>query len=272
MTFSKPFALVLFLLMSSQLHSISPFEGKSGCFLLYSVRSGRFIEQIGGQNCRIRYVACSTFKVPLAVMAFDSKTLKDEKETLRWDGKRGMIPEWDHDQNAVSWMKDSVVWFSQRLTPALGELRIRSYLADFQYGNQDISRGIKDAWLIAPDDPGSSLKISPYEQIEFLKRLYAGKLAVSEQSMALTRAILPTETTPNGFQFSGKTGSNFQMSDVEGSPRRRLGWFIGRVAKGSDEYFVATVFRDLKPTDDSFFGGRRAKEITKERLKARGLF
>lgn len=259
-------------LVSTQLFAQAPLAGKRGCFLLFSQRAGRFIEQIGGQNCRDRYVACSTFKVPLAVMAFDSGNLKDETEALRWDGKKEIFPEWERDHTAVTWMKDSVVWFSQRLTPRLGVPRIQAYLADFRYGNQDFSGGITNAWLVAPDDTAPALKISPYEQIAFLRRLYTGKLAVSERSLALTRALLPEETTPLGFSLSGKTGSNFFRAETGTKKRRRLGWFIGRVAKGSDEYFVATLFQDLKPVDETVWGGKRAREITKEFLKQRRLY
>ncbi|MCE9600497.1 MAG: penicillin binding protein transpeptidase domain-containing protein [Spirochaetia bacterium] len=259
----------------TSLHA-DPFDNKSGCFLLYSARAGGFLQEIGGQRCRDRYVACSTFKVPLAVMAFDSKVLKDETEVLRWDGKKAMIPEWERDHNAITWMKESVIWFSQRLTPRIGETRIIKYLNDFDYGNRDMSGGPTEAWLVAPDSQGSALKISAYEQIEFLRRLYSGTLPVSDRAMTLTKSLLRIETTPGGFSFSGKTGSNFFKAAPNEKHRRRLGWFIGRLARGSgstpEEYFVVTTFHDLESTDDTVFGGRRAREITKEYLKARGLW
>src|SRR5688572_30316392 len=64
------------------------FAGMDACFLLYNVRTKAFDKVIGDENCKREYPACSTFKVPLAVMAFDSKALKDENVVLKWDGRK----------------------------------------------------------------------------------------------------------------------------------------------------------------------------------------
>jgi len=53
-------------------------------------------------------------------MAFDAGILKDEGSGMKWDGTKTSRQEWNRDQTAASWMKYSVVWFSQRLTPQLG--------------------------------------------------------------------------------------------------------------------------------------------------------
>ena len=58
-----------------------PFKGLKGCFLLYNLKTSTYEKTIG-ETCQQRFPACSTFKVPLAVMAFDSKILKDEKRLL----------------------------------------------------------------------------------------------------------------------------------------------------------------------------------------------
>jgi len=182
------------------------FADKKGCFLLYNVTTGKY-EKEEGTTCRERFVACSTFKVPLAIMAFDSGILRDENEVLKWDKvERPKIPEWNMDHNAKSWMSNSVVWFSQKLTPMLGEKKFKKYLSDFQYGNQDISHGITDAWLVSPSLPESSLRISPYEQVEFLKALWKETLPVSKRAMELTRKITYRETTPRVSSSPGRRG------------------------------------------------------------------
>ena len=63
---------------------------------------------------------CSTFKVPLSLMAFDQGILQDENTTYRWDGVDRGIPQVNRDTSAADWIKNSVVWYSQRLTPQLG--------------------------------------------------------------------------------------------------------------------------------------------------------
>jgi beta-lactamase class D len=87
------------------------FADRKGCFLLYNMKTQVFDDVIGEDNCRERLPACSTFKIALSVMAFDSGVLKDENEILKWDGKKGFLPQHDRDHNAKTWLRDSVVWF-----------------------------------------------------------------------------------------------------------------------------------------------------------------
>jgi beta-lactamase class D len=94
------------------------FAGQKGCFLLYNMKTKKFEKVIGEKTCRERFVACSTFKVPLSVMAFDSGILKDENQI----GKKAYLEAHNQDHNAKTWMRDSVVWFSQRLTRITREM------------------------------------------------------------------------------------------------------------------------------------------------------
>lgn len=236
------------------------------CFLLYNMKTEKMEQVIGEEACQERLPACSTFKVPLAVMAFDFGVLKDENVVLKWDGKKGDRPELNQDHNAKTWMRDSVVWFSQRLTPRLGKQRLEKYLNEFSYGNKDISAGITKAWLVPPSSKTAALKISGYEQLEFMKKLWRGKLPATGRSQNLTREIMFLEDSPNGFQLSGKTGSNSFSKD------RKLGWFISHLQKGEAEYLTVLNFSDLQPTNNKEYGGPRAKQMTKDLLKAQGLW
>lgn len=243
------------------------FQGLDGCFLLYNMKTSAVEKVIGDKRCQQRLPPCSTFKVPLAVMAFDSGVLKDENQVLRWDGKINEREVANHDQNAKTWMKDSIVWFSQRLTPQIGEKKLKEYLHAFHYGNEDMSAGITQAWLVRPDAAGPSLKISAYEQAEFMKALWLGALPASKQAIAMTRDITYLETSSKGFRLSGKTGSNYYNSG-----KRRLGWFIAHADNGEKEYIAVTNFSDLVDSMESSYGGVKAKEITKKILSDLGLW
>jgi beta-lactamase class D len=248
------------------------FNGEKGCFLLYNMKTKSIDKVIGENNCRERFVPCSTFKVPLAVMAFDSAILKDEDQILRWDGVKGFLEQHNHDHNAKSWMRDSVVWFSQKLTPQLGKQKIEKYLHSFHYGNEDFTAGITQAWLVSPGDKAPALKISAYEQVEFMKNLWADRLPASERALKITRQITFLETSPKGFKLSGKTGSNYYDNDYGKEKRLGFGWFISHIENGDQEYVAATNFSDLTPTEAKSYGGPRAKEITKNILFDKGLW
>lgn len=252
---------------AESLSKVDPFEGMRGCFLLYNVKTQQFEKQIGSA-CLESFPACSTFKVPLAVMAFDSGVLKNEKQILKWDGKKRMLEGWNKDHNATSWMPQSVVWFSQRLTPKIGEKKLKKYLQIFKYGNEDVSTGITSAWLNSPADPKGALAINAYEQVEFMRKLWMNELPASKRAMELTRQITSLESSPNGFKLHGKTGSNFYDADR----KVQFGWFVTHVSNGEKEYIAVTNISDIKPVETDMFGGFRAKELTKNLLKESGLW
>lgn len=244
-----------------------PNDKVKGCFLLYNMRTNSLEKVINEENCRERIPPYSTFKVALAVMAFDSGILKDEKVVYKWDGKKSDREVENKDHNAVTWMKDSIVWYSQRITPQLGEKRLKSYLTAFEYGNADMSTGIKEAWLIWPDKP-QALKISAFEQLEFMKKLWSNKLPASASAHLLTQKITEIETSPKGFLLSGKTGSSY----YEGNRNRRVGWFISHLSKDQQEYVAVTLFRDKIPSEQSGYGGPAARDLTKKIFTDLGLW
>ncbi len=248
------------------------FPDQKGCFLLYNMKTGLFEKVIGEENCRERFVACSTFKIPLSVMAFDAGVLKDENQVLKWDGSKGFLESHNQDHNAKTWMQHSVVWFSKKLTPQIGQEKFQRYLHEFHYGNEDLSGGITQAWLTSPAEKSPSLDISAYEQASFMEELWADRLPVSKRSMQITRDITFLETSPKGFKLSGKTGSNYYDKNYGIEKRMGLGWFIAHLKKGDQEYIVVTNFSDLIPTDAKQYGGLRAKAITKQILSDRGLW
>lgn len=182
--------------------------------------SGRALHRSGA--CATRFTPCSTFKVPLALMGFDSGVLSDAHHPVwNYDPKR------DIAHRAVEraatdptrWEADSVVWYSQELTRKLGVRRFQAYVDRFGYGNRDLSGGLTRAWL------GSSLAISPDEQVAFLRRMLGHQL-VSARAHAQAEAIIPQFAGSGGWRVHGKTGSG---GLADGS---LLGWFVGWADKG----------------------------------------
>ncbi len=269
------FALVLLLSACSSTPPVEAnkaaeyFDAKEGCFLLYNVRTKNFDKVIGEENCKKEYPACSSFKVPLAVMAFDAKALKDENVVLKWDGKKDEFREVaNQDHNAKTWMSNSIVWFSQRLTKKMGTAKVQKYLDGFNYGNKDLKGGLTEAWLVRPSSPGPALKITGYDQVEFMRKLWGDELPASKRAMKLTRDITFLETSPKGFQLHGKTGSGF----YDDTRKVNLGWFIGHLQNGDQEYIVVTNYRDLAPVQEIGYGGPRSKEIAKKILGDEGIW
>src|SRR5258705_4912768 len=74
------------------------FAGRDGCFELYDMKADKLVVRFNPGRCAQRTSPCSTFKVPLALMAFDSGILKDETSKMKWDGTKTRREEWNRDQ------------------------------------------------------------------------------------------------------------------------------------------------------------------------------
>ncbi len=159
------------------------------------------------------------------------------------------------DHTLRTGMRDSTVWYFQEIARKVGPARYRELLKKLNYGNQDISGGIDKFWL------NTSLKISPLEQIEFLKSFYLGKIPFSKRSIDIVKEITCLYNTKD-YQLHGKTGSDWD--EKRGSV---MGWFVGYVTKGKEVYIFATNLEGRLPT----VGGYFARELTEKILKSEGI-
>jgi len=83
--------------------------------------SGTILHEDG--DCRTRVTPASTFKLALSLIGFDSGFLKHAHDPVLtyqqgdpdWGGKA-----WTRPNDPQSWLRHSVVWYSQRITRALG--------------------------------------------------------------------------------------------------------------------------------------------------------
>jgi len=248
------------------------FKGRDACFILFDLTTNKTIITYNQRRCNKRFSPCSTFKIPLALMAFDQRILKDENTIIKWDEiNHGDYPNWNQDQTPKSWLQNSTVWVSQLITPQIGINKIKKYLSLFSYGNQDMSGGITKAWL------SSTLKISAQEQLNFLKNLWQGNLPVSPHAIALTKKCLFQEIVSSSSILYDKTGSGY-LDNKNDSSDRKLGWFVGYLIQDNHQYVFVTNFSDLKHNSNKSFAskalssGEKARTATKKILRELQLY
>ena len=264
-------ALLITLLFTSPALAGEPnfariFAGRDGCFELYDLKADKLVVRSDPTRCALRTSPCSTFKVPLALMAFDAGILADETSMMTWDGTRTSRDEWNRDQTAATWMQNSVVWFSQRLTPQLGMKTVKDYLSRFDFGNQDMSGGLKTAWL------SSSLQVSPDDELRFWQRFWREELPVSKHAFDMTKKLTFVAESPLGWRLHGKTGSGrVDAGRTDTSSGLWLGWFVGYVARGNREYVFVTSYTDRVASADHRPAGWIARDIAKKILAELGL-
>jgi len=214
------------------------------CFLLYEIGVGE-VRRNPSTICAERLTPASTFKIPHALAALDSGVISGPDQVIKWDGQPRSFEAWQRDHTLASAMRYSVVWYFQKIAEKLGMAREREYLKRFDYGNQDPSSDLTTFWL------GRSLKISPEEELRFLKRLYADDLPVSRSAMATVKQILVqprgmivnasgehpfAAPWPDDAVVSAKTGAGTDRSG------RSVRWIVGHVRRGPRAWlFVSAV-------------------------------
>ena len=242
---------------------ISLAYGENNCFI--AKEDGKIIKQIG--KCKSSYSPFSTFKIPLAVIGFDAGVISSsdnpnikfsseiEKKYVTYYNPQlyPVMLFWKKDQTPKSWMRDSVVWYSRYITHNLGAEKLQQYVTKLNYGNKDLSGnlekndGLMNSWL------GSSLKISPIEQAEFMEKLSNLSLPMTKEAQEKTIEIIKMEAIYDDWQLYGKTGGG-----------KSFGWFVGWVEKNNKRIVFA---QSIEQSEDSLVsGGRMAKEVAKDNL------
>lgn len=213
------------------------------CFLLYDEQDGHTARE-PSEACSTRVTPASTFKIPHALAALDAGVVSGAHETFPYDGSSLPFERWKHDHDLASAMRDSVVWYFQRIAERMGIEREREYLRTFEYGNLDASGPLTSFWL------GDSLQISPDEQLAFLRRFFEGRLPVEADAARTVREIL---VQPSGRIVNAAGEHSFAAPWPEGTTvhaktgraedhGRAVVWLVGRVERdGRAWIFVSCV-------------------------------
>jgi bla regulator protein BlaR1 len=228
------------------------FQGYDSCFVMLDTKNGQAM-RFNDKGCSEQMSPCSTFKIFSSLVGLESGVLHNENHGMQWDGTEFSIKSWNRDHTLQSAMTNSVVWYFRRLASSVGEPRMKTYIHKVRYGNEDISGGITQFWL------KSSLKISPDEQVQFLKKLINDELSFSKRSMAIVRGLIRLDQTPKGTLY-GKTGSWLEDG------REVFGWFVGYVVQPDNTYIFAT---NIKAADGAW--GKKARELTEKLFTKAGL-
>ena len=170
--------------------------GSTRCFL--AKEKEEVLKQEG--DCSTRRSPRCTFNIALSLIGFEAEILLDEThpEFPYVKGYTDKSEKWKQPHNPTSWMKNSCVWYSQVLAQEMGMRTLKSFVQKFEYGNQDVAgdpgqlNGLKTSWI------NSSLKISPEEQVIFLRKFLDRKLPVESKSIEMTRKILLVDHLSRG--------------------------------------------------------------------------
>jgi len=225
-----------------------------GIFLLLDLKTNKLIEY-SDLSKDTMLIPASTFKIPNSLIGLETRELKDELTEFKWNGTPYQNQAWNKDQNLKEAFQNSTVWYFQELARKIGEKHMKKYLAQFKYGNQNVRGGIDQFWL------SGDLRISPLQQLEFLKALWNEELKLAKKTTQTMKKVFLVEKR-GGATLYAKTGWGF----TDGND---IGWYMGVVENQKSTYlFVhAMVSKDARL---ELFGEAR-KSIARRILKKNGI-
>jgi len=148
-----------------------------------------------------RFAPASTFKIMHSLIALESNLAPDIDYLIPWDGMKRWNENWNQNLTMEQAFKYSASPYYQALAKKLGRETMQKYIDSVQYGNMIIGDSIDEFWI------DGSLKVTPDEQVKFLKMLYFDKLPFSKRSQRLVRSLMLQEKN-NDYKLSYKTGTN----------------------------------------------------------------
>ena len=232
--------------------------GVNGSILIYDLNQDLFYQHNPDRN-NTAFLPASTYKIPNSLIALETGVIQNDVNILTWDGiERGLadapIDEWNQDLNMRLAFKYSAVWFYQVLARKIGHQRMQDLVTKISYGNQNIGgkEDIDKFWL------EGELRITPRQQIDFLRRLQQNDLPFAQKNIDLVKDIAIAEETDN-YVLRGKTG-------IATSVTPQIGWYVGYLEQNNNVYFFAT---NIDVVNDQDIAARL--EVTKLCLQDLGL-
>lgn len=239
--------------------------GYEGVFVLLDPATQTLIVS-DPQLAERRFLPASTFKIPSSLIALETGVADGPTFTLPWDGVNRWADDWNRDHDLRSAFRVSAVWYYQELARRVGEQRMAQWVTASQYGNMDVSGPIDSFWL------NGTLRISPREQVEFLRRVHEGASPFSPAVVEVFLDDVMIEEQREGLTLRAKTGWGRSMDYPEGVRPDfdgNVGWYVGSVehADGSLVYFAILLLAP-EPAPDTFYGDRR--ELARAALRELG--
>lgn len=230
--------------------------GVEGSIVIYDRNQDKTYQHNPERN-NTPFLPASTFKILNSLIALKTGVIANDVAVLTWDGIERTIPAWNRDLNMRMAFNLSAVWFYQVIARRVGHRRMQQWVTAADYGNQTIGgpEDIDVFWL------EGELRITPQEQIQFLRRLYDHDLPFSRDAIATVKDIMIVDETPD-YTIRAKTG----WAVLSESDSEQIGWYVGYVEQDDNTYFFATNI-DIRDADDA-----KAREtLTRLSLKTLGL-
>lgn len=238
------------------LQTILDTSGVTGVILMYDPSKDTYYAS-DFARAEVGHLPASTYKFPHSLIALETGVVEDDRTMFPWDGAARAMPQWEQDLTFQDAFRLSCVPCYQEVARTIGPEQMNAYLGKFHYGTMVVDAATIDQfWLV-----GES-RITPVQQIDFLRRFYDGQLPIGARTQTIVKRMMVMEEE-EAYRLSGKTG----LSNGEGAYN---GWFVGYVETAGGVVFFATNAEPNQSLEvDAFIPLRVA--MTKQALRALNL-
>lgn len=232
------------------------FNGINGCAVIYDLKDDKYY--IYNTTMSEQKVSpYSTFKIISTLAGLKNGVIENETSTMNYEGNQYPIPEWNENLTLEQAFQTSCIWFFRQIIDEVGSNEIQDELTQLGYGNCDISEWDGSDINPMPELNGfwldSSLKISPFEQVQVLKKIFEGESIYSDKDVAILKEIMLV--SEDAKKIYGKTGSS---SNGEA-------WFVGFSEENGEREYFAVYLNDNTQLNN--ISGSVAKEMALDILK-----
>lgn len=227
------------------------FDGLKGCAILYDSEDKKYFFY-NKEMCQKEVSPYSTFKILATLIGLKNEVIVDENSKMNYNQAVYPVVEWNKDLNLEEAFKTSCIWYFRKIVDEVGKKEVKRELDEISYGNCDISEWYGSNINELDDLNGfwinSSLKISPFEQVKVLYKLFEEETIYNGRDLKILKNIMLIKADKN-IRIYGKTGTGLNGR----------AWFVGFVSKQNKNIYFAVYLND-KEYEESISGGI-AKEI-----------
>ncbi|MBL0145667.1 MAG: class D beta-lactamase [Chitinophagaceae bacterium] len=200
-----------------------------GCFTMYNNATGEVLVY-HMQLDTMRFPPASTFKITNSLIGLQTGVILNDTMQIKWDGVKRWNEDWNKDMGMKEAFKVSCVPYYQEVARRIGKDTLQKWIDSISYGNKNTNGPVDSFWL------NNKLKISPDEQLGFLKKLYFDQLPFRKSVHEMVRGAMLREQN-TAYKLSYKTGWGFQEDG------NAIGWQVGWIEENNHVYFFVTFVK-----------------------------
>ena len=225
-----------------------------GCFTMLNNIDGT-VTVYNMELDTFRFTPSSTFNIANALIGLQTGIITDETTQVKWDGITRANKDWNKDLTLKEALKVSSNPYFQEIARRIGRDTMQHWIDTLSYGNKNTKGPIDSFWL------NNQLKISPDEQLGFLKKLYFDQLPFRKTVQQSVRDMMLQEDNTM-YKLSYKTGLGIDEQ------KNNIGWVAGWIEENRHVYFFVTLVKSYNPAIDMITA---RLNITKDIFKELGF-